>query len=68
MDYENTYDIDRILDNDTQENVESSTSAARRKTVEEPEEEPSVKKIRVNISNPADPKKNLVMFGSILRK
>ena len=45
MDYENTYDIDCILDNDTQENVESSTSAARRKTVEEPEEEPSVKKI-----------------------
>lgn len=45
-------EIDRISDNDIQEIVESSTSVTRRKAVDKPVEEPSAKKIRVNLSKP----------------
>ncbi|CAG8597645.1 10667_t:CDS:2, partial [Cetraspora pellucida] len=44
-------EIDRISDNDIQKIVESS-SITRRKAVDKPVEEPSVKKIRVNLSKP----------------
>src|SRR6266487_4900095 len=45
-------DADHISDNNIQEDVESSTTVARRKAVEKLAEEPSAKKIRVNFSKP----------------
>ncbi|KAF0507101.1 hypothetical protein F8M41_019061 [Gigaspora margarita] len=37
MDYENTYDINCVSNDDIQENVKSSTSADRRKAINESE-------------------------------
>ncbi|KAF0447704.1 hypothetical protein F8M41_002764 [Gigaspora margarita] len=55
MDYENTYDIDCISNDNIQENIKSSTSTDRRKAIDKSKKEPSLVT-------------NFLLFNTISRK